>query len=106
MTRIYTTTASVSTCTIPHLGQRCYLQLDVSMTDAQKREAICTLLGSMPEPEACGWLQSEFPAWFKPESAVTDALRWALEQIEDDLDPDHQAALAAAWATLKQATGA
>jgi len=24
------------------------------------------------------------------------ALRWALEQIDDDLDPDHQAALAAA----------
>jgi hypothetical protein len=28
------------------------------------------------------------------------ALRWALEQIEDDLDPDHQAALADAWSLL------
>lgn len=27
---------------------------------------------------------------------LRDALRWALNQIEDDLDPDHQAALAAA----------
>ena len=28
------------------------------------------------------------------------ALRWALEQIEDDLDPDHQAAMADAWELL------
>lgn len=27
---------------------------------------------------------------------LRDALRWALDQIEDDLDPDHQAALEAA----------
>jgi len=29
------------------------------------------------------------------------ALRWALEQIEDDLDLDHQAALADAWSILE-----
>lgn len=29
------------------------------------------------------------------------ALRWALEQIEDDLCPDHQAALADAWELLE-----
>ena len=29
------------------------------------------------------------------------ALRWALEQIEDDLDLDHQAALADAWELLE-----
>ena len=29
------------------------------------------------------------------------ALRWALEQVEDDLDPDHQAALADAWELLE-----
>lgn len=28
---------------------------------------------------------------------LRDALLWALNQIEDDLDPDHQAALAAAY---------
>lgn len=28
------------------------------------------------------------------------ALRWALDQIEDDLDPDHQAALAHARALI------
>jgi hypothetical protein len=29
------------------------------------------------------------------------ALRWAIEQIEDDLCPDHQAALADAWSLLE-----
>jgi hypothetical protein len=29
------------------------------------------------------------------------ALRWALEQIEDDLCPDHQAAMADAWSLLE-----
>jgi len=29
------------------------------------------------------------------------ALHWALEQIEDDLDLDHQAALADAWELLE-----
>jgi hypothetical protein len=32
------------------------------------------------------------------------ALRWALDQIEDDLDPDHQATLAAARTVLAEAT--
>jgi hypothetical protein len=29
------------------------------------------------------------------------ALRWALEQVEDDLCPDHQAAMADAWSLLE-----
>ncbi len=29
------------------------------------------------------------------------ALRWALEQVEDDLDLDHQAALEDAWSLLE-----
>ena len=37
--------------------------------------------------------------------SLLDALRWALDQLDDDLDPDHQAALAAARATLAAATG-
>lgn len=36
---------------------------------------------------------------------LADALRWALGQIEDDLDPGHQAALTAARAALAAATG-
>jgi hypothetical protein len=36
---------------------------------------------------------------------LLDALFWALSQIEDDLDPDHQAALASAWAAIAKAKG-
>lgn len=32
---------------------------------------------------------------------LEDALRWALEQIDDDLNPDHQAALADAWSLVE-----
>jgi hypothetical protein len=34
---------------------------------------------------------------------LLDALDWALRQIEDDLDPDHQAAFDAALSTLRKA---
>jgi hypothetical protein len=34
---------------------------------------------------------------------LAEALEWALNQIEDDLDPDHQAAMKAARWTLAQA---
>jgi hypothetical protein len=37
---------------------------------------------------------------------LLDALDWALRQIEDDLDPDHQAAFDAACSTLAKAKGA
>jgi hypothetical protein len=36
---------------------------------------------------------------------LVEALKWALDQIEDDLDPDHQTALDQARATLAEATG-
>jgi hypothetical protein len=36
---------------------------------------------------------------------MIDALEWALAQIPDDLDPDHQEALAAARAALAAAKG-
>ena len=36
-------------------------------------------------------------------AALAEALAWALDQIEDSLDPDHQEALAAARATLAAA---
>lgn len=34
---------------------------------------------------------------------LVEALRWALSQVEDDLDPDHRAALTAARKVLAQA---
>ncbi len=35
---------------------------------------------------------------------LLSALQWAIDQIEDSLDPDHQAALAAAQAAIAKAT--
>lgn len=36
---------------------------------------------------------------------LADALEWALEQVEDDLDLEHQAALEAARKTLSKVKG-
>lgn len=36
---------------------------------------------------------------------LLDALDWALRQIEDDLDPDHQVAFDVAFYTLRKAKG-
>ena len=36
---------------------------------------------------------------------LLEALQWAIEQIEDDLDPDHQAAIVAARAAIAKAEG-
>jgi hypothetical protein len=36
---------------------------------------------------------------------LLDALDWALRQIEDDLDPDHQVAFDVAFSTLRKAKG-
>jgi hypothetical protein len=36
---------------------------------------------------------------------LLEALVWAVAQIEDDLDPDHQQALASAKQAIKNATG-
>ncbi len=41
----------------------------------------------------------------KVSQKLVEALKWALDQIEDDLDPDHQTALDQARATLAEATG-
>jgi len=37
--------------------------------------------------------------------SLLKALQWALAQIEDDLDPEHQAALESARAAIAKATG-
>jgi hypothetical protein len=36
---------------------------------------------------------------------LLDALDWALRQIDDDLDPDHQVAFDVAFSTLRKAKG-
>lgn len=62
--RIYVKTASISTSTLPMLGERNHLILDVTLSDRQLYEAICVLLGSMPEAKAADLIRSEFPELF------------------------------------------
>jgi|SanBayMetagenome_1026888.scaffolds.fasta_scaffold68059_2 hypothetical protein len=52
---------------------------------------------------ACGLARTEVlpPGVGEYIQHLRDALLWALCQIEDDLDPDHQAALAAAHALVE-----
>lgn len=61
MHRIYVQTASISTSTMPQLGERNHLILDITLSDRQLYEAICVLLGSMPEAKAADMIRSEFP---------------------------------------------
>lgn len=64
MTRLYVKTASISASPMPHLGQRSYLQLDAEFSESQAREAIVSLINTMPEQRAFEWMRSEFPDWF------------------------------------------
>lgn len=39
--------------------------IELSMTDAQVRQAVMELIGQMPEQDAFDWFKSEMPEWFK-----------------------------------------
>lgn len=69
MHRIYVKTASISTSTLPMLGERNHLILDIDMSDRQCYEAILTLLGSMPAEKAADMIRSEFPELATKEAA-------------------------------------
>jgi hypothetical protein len=70
--RLYVKTADISTSPQPHLGERSYLQLDVTLTASQHREAIVTLLGELPGPAALRLLQSEFPELLRNSAGQPD----------------------------------
>lgn len=61
MFRLHAKTADVSTSPIPHLGERSYLQVELQMTASQQYDAICVLLGALPDQRARELLLSEFP---------------------------------------------
>lgn len=67
----------------------------VKVTDADGK-AVCMLT-----PRKGAWNGDLIAA--APE--LLDALRWALDQIDDDLDLDHRAAMNAARAAIAKATG-
>lgn len=64
MTRLFVKTASLTPGEIPQYGQRHYMQLDAEFSESQAREAIISLLNTMPEQRAFEWMRSEFPEWF------------------------------------------
>lgn len=65
---------------------------------ARNRETVTIGGGLMLRPELLAAAHA-----LECHAAVVDALQWALGQIEDDMDPDHQAALAAAHQALAHA---
>jgi len=65
-----------------------------------KGEEVATFTGlSMPDEE----LANARLIAAAPE--LLDALKWAVQQIEDDLDPDHQTAMDACLAAIARAEG-
>ena len=81
------------------------------MRDAWARwdeDAQCWSLGDVYDHAHCEDCDGdtrieEGPAEADPSERLTDALAWALDQIEDDLDPAHQQAFAHARAVLESA---
>ena len=59
---------------------------------------VCAFAPHMSEPLANAHLIAAAPE-------LLEALKWALEQIADDLDPDHQEALQNAQAVVQRAGG-
>ena len=43
--------------------------MSMHMTSEQRRAAVLDLLGDIPEQDAFQFMRSEFPGWFKGESA-------------------------------------
>lgn len=64
MPRLFVKTASLTPGSIPQYGQLHYMQLDAEFSESQAREAIISLLNTMPEQRAFEWMRSEFPEWF------------------------------------------
>ena len=50
-----------------HFGKQ--VRVCLSMSREQRRVAVATMLGAMPEHEACAWLRAEFPEWFEEAKA-------------------------------------
>lgn len=94
---------------------------DMPTRHAHLPETMAMILNSMcPAPTNDGQQQAQEAPWIPPADHLQiggyvyeaklmrdliAALTWALDQIDDDLDLDHQAALIAAQTTLAKAKG-
>jgi len=59
--RIYADGLEVLPGTVPHLGSRHYVELELDMTTAQWREALAFLISQTSAQEMRELLQSDFP---------------------------------------------
>tara|TARA_R110000868_G_C10499560_1_gene731014 strand:- start:25 stop:237 length:213 start_codon:yes stop_codon:yes gene_type:complete len=59
--RLYADEAQIRPGTVPHLGSRHYVELELDLTAAQWREALGFLLSQMSENEGREFLRAEFP---------------------------------------------
>lgn len=59
--RLYAEGVKVLPGTVPHLGSRHYVELELDMTTSQWREALAFLISQTPAQEMRELLQSEFP---------------------------------------------
>jgi hypothetical protein len=59
--RIYADGFKVRPGTVPHLGSRHYVELELDLTPSQWREALAFLLSQTPAEEARRLLQADFP---------------------------------------------
>lgn len=63
-------TALTLECITPNIsGQSFTVTMSMHMTSEQRRAAVLDLLGDIPEQDAFQFMRSEFPGWFKGESA-------------------------------------
>jgi hypothetical protein len=59
--RIYADNVRIEPGTVPHLGSRHYVELNLDLTTNQWREALAFLISQTPPQEMRELLQSEFP---------------------------------------------
>lgn len=59
--RIYADGVKVLPGTVPHLGSRHYVELELDLTTSQWREALAFLISQTSAQEMRALLQSEFP---------------------------------------------
>ena len=59
--RIYAANVRIEPGTVPHLGQRHYVELNLDLTSSQWHDALGFLLSQISEREARDFLRVQFP---------------------------------------------
>lgn len=67
--RIYAADVTIQPGTVPHLGSRHYVELNLDLTTAQWHDALGFLLSQTPTDELRRLLQADFPELLTTEAA-------------------------------------